>query len=215
MQWEVNRREVRRYLGYGKNEADEAVSSLIEDSIAKLKAAVYPKAVYRVFPLAFGEGDQMDLTAFCVKSKHLARNLQGCREVILFAATLGIQADQLILRLSRTKMSQAVVMQAAAAAMIEAYCDAWQEELRDLFRTQGKYLRPRFSPGYGDFPLEAQASFMQALDCPKKIGLTATDTFLLAPSKSVTAVMGISSRDDDCHREGCEACAKTDCPFRR
>lgn len=215
MQWEVSRKEIRRYLGYGNREADETVSRMIEECVAQLEKTVSPKAVYRVFPLKIEADDRMDLTAFCVQSKNLTRNLRGCREVILFAATLGIQADQLIRRLSRGRMSQAVVMQAAAAAMIEAYCDGWQEELRRMFGKQGKYLRPRFSPGYGDFPLKFQTDFMRVLECPKKIGLTVTDSLLLAPSKSVTAVIGVSDSDEKCPREGCEVCAKTDCLFRR
>lgn len=215
MQWEINRREVRRYLGYGNQEADEKVDRVIEDSIVLLKGAVHPRAVYQVYPLKCQEDHYLDLTAFCVKSAHLERNLHGCKEVILFAATLGIQADQVIRRLSVGRMSQAVIMQAVAATMIEAYCDGWQEALRESFRKEGKYLRPRFSPGYGDFPLQYQIPFLQALDCPKRIGLTVTDSLILTPSKSVTAVMGISESDEQCHRSGCESCGKADCTFRR
>ena len=106
-------------------------------------------------------------------------------------------------------------MQAAAAAMIEAYCDGWQEELKQEFGKQGLYLRPRFSPGYGDFPLSCQLPFLRALECQKRIGLTVTDSLILAPSKSVTAVIGLSRRDEKCHKHGCDVCEKTECPFRR
>ena len=51
MQWEINRREVRRYFGYGNQEADEKVDRVIEDSIVLLKGAVHPRAVYQVYPL--------------------------------------------------------------------------------------------------------------------------------------------------------------------
>lgn len=30
---EISRKEIRRYLGYGKNEGDEAVNALIEECI--------------------------------------------------------------------------------------------------------------------------------------------------------------------------------------
>ena len=215
MEWEINRREVRRYLGYGNQEADERVNQMIEDCICQLKEVACPRTVYQVYPLKHQGNCWMDLTAFSVQSVHLSRNLRGCEEVILFAATLGIQVDQLIRKRSKAGISQAVVMQAVAAAMIEAYCDKWQETLRASFQRQGKYLRPRFSPGYGDFPLKYQVPFLQALDCPKTIGLTVTDTLILVPSKSVTAVMGISKTGEHCHKEGCESCEKTDCQFRR
>ena len=77
------------------------------------------------------------------------------------------------------------------------------------------YLRPRFSPGYGDFHLKHQKDMILLLDCPRKIGLTLTDSLLLAPSKSVTAVMGISKKNKHCHIKGCEACENRNCTFRR
>lgn len=215
MEWEISEREIRRYLGYGSREADEEVNRMIRICVEQLKRDVTPRAVYQVFPLKLGEDHWLDLTAFQVQSRNLEKNLWGCSQVILFAATLGTQADQLIRRFSGWKMSQAVVMQAAAAAMIEAYCDGWQEELKREFGKQGLYLRPRFSPGYGDFPLSCQLPFLRALQCQKRIGLTVTDSLILAPSKSVTAVIGLSRRDEKCHKHGCEVCEKTECPFRR
>lgn len=40
---EISRREIRRYLGYGRQEADEKVSKLIEECVEELEAAVSPK----------------------------------------------------------------------------------------------------------------------------------------------------------------------------
>ena len=44
--------------------------------------------------------------------------------------------------------------QAAAAAAIEAVCDEENDRLREEIEAEGLYLRPRFSPGYGDLSLE-------------------------------------------------------------
>lgn len=49
----------------------------------------------------------------------------------------------------------------------------------------------RYSPGYGDLPLDVQSSFLRALDAQKKIGLTVSENNLLFPRKSVTAIIGI------------------------
>ena len=56
---------------------------------------------------------------------------------------------------------------------------------------------------------------VRRLDGPRKIGLTATDTCLLAPIKSVTAVIGLSNTPGKCHSGGCATCSKTNCAFRR
>jgi cobalamin-dependent methionine synthase I len=99
--------------------------------------------------------------------------------------------------------------------MLETYCDQQNEKLKQEYLERGLYLRPRFSPGYGDFPLECQTALAGALELNKRIGITLTDSLLMAPSKSVTAVIGISNIPRTCTVHGCEACAKTDCAYRR
>ena len=131
------------------------------------------------------------------------------------AATLGIGPDRLIARASAVRMSDAVIFQAAAAAMVETYCDEVNERIRQDAAQRGMYCRPRFSPGYGDFPIAHQRDFSRLLDTPRKIGLTVTESCLLAPIKSVTAVIGLSETPQPCHRKGCEECSKTDCAYRR
>ena len=99
--------------------------------------------------------------------------------------------------------------------MIEEYCDQICTALKAEYEAKGRYLRPRFSPGYGDFPLECQGMLLDALEAGKRIGIKLTDSLLMMPSKSVSAVMGASRKPYRCDVKGCEACAKTDCPYRR
>ena len=80
--------------------------------------------------------------------------------------------------------------------MIEAYCDACQKELSTEAAKEGLYLRSRFSPGYGDFSLDYQKELLILLDAPKRIGLTVTDSMMLTPTKSVTAVMGLTAEKE-------------------
>lgn len=211
----VDRKEVLRYLGYGKKEADAQIMQSMEDAIEKLQRVVQPRWLYEVFPLTLHLDGTIDFHCFQAVSKNLSKNLTGCEQVVIFAATLGIQVDLLVERYVKLQISQGVIMQAVAAAMIEQFCDTCQETIRQQMEQQGWYLRPRFSPGYGDFALEHQRDVISVLQCPKKIGLTLTDSLLMAPTKSVTAVIGLSRTKQPCHRHGCEVCEKTDCAFRR
>ena len=83
-----------------------------------------------------------------------------------------------------------------------------------IFGKEGYYLRPRFSPGYGDFSIEHQYYITRMIDSAKTIGLTITDSLMMTPTKSVTAVIGLSTSEENCHRQGCEACSKKDCIYR-
>lgn len=210
-------REAVRYLGYGKHAVDERTLALVAESFADLRKVAERKNVYRIFALS-GDGEgarRVVIGNLEIESRNLSKNLRGCEEAVLFGATLGVGVDRLITRASITDMAKAVVLQACAAAYLEEYCDFCQERIAEAMRLEGKYLRPRFSPGYGDFPLSCQEQIMRMLDCAKKIGLTMTDGCLMTPTKSVTAVIGISTIPTPCHRSGCESCQKTDCAYRR
>lgn len=211
----MNQKETLRYLGYGRQEADAAVKQLVEECWADLEQAAVPRSVYREFPLSFFEEDGIDCYGFQTHSKALQKNLKDCDRVLLFAATLGTGVDMLIQKFTKLQMSKAVVLQAAAAAMLEDYCDEVNEGLRRSYEEQGAFLRPRFSPGYGDFPLTCQPELLRCLEAGKQVGITLTDSLLMAPSKSVTAVIGISPVPRTCTVKGCEACGKLDCSYRR
>ena len=212
---EVNRREVYRYLGLGRHEPDERTALLVEESLVELENAAAPRFFSRSYPLSVLPDGKLDLTCFRVESRDLSRNLKDCQEVILLAATLGTCPDLMVRRYSRLEMSRAVVVQAAAAAMIEAWCDRKNGELKEEALRQGKYLRPRFSPGYGDFSLDCQKDIIRALEAEKTVGVTLTDSLLMTPSKSVTAVIGAGRNEFRCELKGCEVCGKTDCLYRR
>ena len=74
----------------------------------------------------------------------------------------------------------------------------------------------RYSPGYGDLPLDVQNSFLRALDAQKKIGLTVSENNLLFPRKSVTAIIGIVDSEIKNKRKSCNECSNYEnCNFRR
>ena len=208
-------REAVRYLGYGKHAVEDQTLGLIADSFGSLRTLSSRKSVYRIFDLEQEDGETVWFGSLTVKSKSLGKNLRGCDKIVLFGATLGIGVDQLLSRTSKTDMAKTVVLQACAAALLEEYCDECQERIRQEMESEGRYLRPRFSPGYGDFPIECQRDMVRMLDCAKSIGLTLTESCMMAPSKSVTAVIGAGRAAVRCHRQGCESCEKLDCIYRR
>lgn len=208
-------REAIRYLGYGKHAVDGQTLALISDSFRRLEETAGRKSIYRIFELDQMEDDRFRIGNVEMKSVSLGRNLRGCKKIVLFGATLGAPVDMLITRTSLTDMAGAVVLQACAAAMLEEYCDECQVKIGEELEKEELYLRPRFSPGYGDFDIRYQKQLMQMLDCAKTIGLTMTDSFMMTPTKSVTAVIGASETKERCPLEGCEMCEKKDCIYRR
>ncbi len=180
----VNKKEILRYLK-AKNQSgfEELLSVCIKEAEGVLK--------YRVCYIECGlkiEKDVCDFGFFSVKSKDLAVCLKNSKKVIIFAATIGIEIDRLILKYMSVSPSKAVVFDAIGSERIEALCDTFCNE----FRT-GKKLKitPRFSAGYGDLALQNQTEIFNALNCSKNIGLTLNDSLIMSPNKSVTAIFGI------------------------
>ena len=189
---EPPRREIFRYLGYRGTEPDENVRETAERCVRELKEVCGPRSVSALFPLS-REDDVLAFAGMRVHSRSLWKNLEGCSRVVLFAATLGLGPDRLIQRAAVRRPSEMLVYQAAAAAMIEEVCDQVNREWEERVRREGALLHPRFSPGYGDFALEHQREFLQAIDAARGAGITLTESCLMVPSKSVSAVIGVVS----------------------
>lgn len=209
----IRQKEVYRYLGYGHVSPTDEVTQLIEKCTAEFNQAVNYKACYTKVPLSIDEtNSDVDFGFMKVHSKSLIYNLKDCQEAYIFAATTGAMAERLITKQNRISALNGIVTDAIGSAAIEAFCDQVNKFLGTTIN--GQFLRPRFSCGYGDFPLEFQPQILSFLDTSRKIGLNITDTLMMTPVKSVTAVVGISPTPNSC-RTGCIACEKTDCPYRK
>jgi len=155
----IDPQEVARYLSYRGQQPDEAVRRLITECMEEVNGAAVPRSVCERFPLHYDTAEGFSAASLRFSSLSLERNLAGCTEVYLFAATLGVAVDTLIHRAVILDAAKGVVMQAAAAAAIEAYCDEENDRLRRQTEAEGLWLRPRFSPGYGDLSWHASGIF--------------------------------------------------------
>ena len=174
----LSEKEILRYAGGG----GEEVSALLRECLFEIADKLTYKVCRAIVPVGV-EKDIVDLGFVRVRSGDLAKNLDGCRSAVIFAATVGIVPDRAIAKYGVTSPAKALMFQAIGAERIEALCDAVSAEHEGA--------RPRFSPGYGDLPIEFQKDIFRLLDCPRKIGLTLNESLIMSPSKSVTAIMGI------------------------
>ena len=91
-----------------------------------------------------------------------------------------------------------------------------EAELRQWAAKEGKYLTGRFSPGYGDWDIAVQPLVANALDTVRRAGLCVTDTNLMTPRKSVTAILGVSGHPVKGKLAGCGHCVlRTRCEYRK
>ncbi len=214
----INTAEAFRYLGYGASAPDSQTLEIADECEKKLLAVIDAKYTYRYFDIDKKNTSDGNValvgTSLVLHGNSISEHLEGCDGVVLFAATISEGADRLIRQLSVRSMASAVVADSMASAAVEQVCDIAEQEIMREFK--GKYTTWRFSPGYGDFPLETQRMFLDVLSAQKRIGVNITGGGLMTPCKSVTAVIGISDTEVERKRRGCSVCGMRDtCRFRR
>ena len=163
----------------------------LQECLKAAKGAAQCRAVWRRYALK-ADGEGLDLGFARTDSKDLKRHLEGCGEILLFACTAGTETDRRIARAKLQSAAKGLLMHAIGAQQVEGGCDKLCRRLAEQF--PDRQLTDRYSPGYGDLPLEMQRDVMKALDCGRTVGITLSDSLLMTPSKSVTAIIGMKEK---------------------
>lgn len=202
----LNRSEALRYMGAKALNPDKMTSDIMDEVERELLKVCRPVYTFTEIPKdspALGGNDIKEVVAESEK-------------VLLIAATLGIYVEKLLRKTQITDMAKAVVVDAMASVAIEQFMDKIEDELKERYK--GLYFTNRFSPGYGDYPLEKQREVVKILSTEKKLGLSLSDSLLLNPTKSVTAVIGLNKNEVkgkiNCTSK-CMKCGNKNCPYRR
>lgn len=145
--------------------------------------------------------------------------LKDAEEILFFCGTLGEESARWIRRRFLMDPAEGLIADACASALLEGALDEWERERTKAFRARGRFLTDRFSPGYGDLPLGVQREICALLETDRRLGVTLTESLMLLPEKTVTALMGVCPVPQP-HRAfgegGCVRCAaKEGCLFRQ
>ena len=201
----LNRAEAVRYLGGAGLAVNDSMQKLMDECEAEVLSRANPKYLYQILDLPCDE---------IMRGNDIVSHLSGCSKAVLMCATLGSEVDRLIRVAQISDMAKAVVLDSFASVAIEQLCNKADELIAERFPKY--HMTFRFSPGYGDYPIELQKYFLSRLDAPRKIGLNTNDSYILIPSKSVTAVAGLSEFPIEKKKRGCAVCNLRDkCQYRR
>ncbi|MBQ8312851.1 MAG: methionine synthase [Clostridia bacterium] len=174
-----------------------------------------PRFTYRVSGVEHrSEGEWLSDVQLLLPGRSARKMLAECSHAAVLVCTLGLSFDQHLRAMQARDMSQAVLLDTCGSVLVEAGCDAAEKEIAARF--PGVYLTDRFSPGYGDLPLDLQAAICQLTDSQRRLGVYVTPSMLMNPQKSVTAIIGIADRPQRARIRGCAYCAMKDtCALRK
>ncbi|MBQ7845989.1 MAG: methionine synthase [Clostridia bacterium] len=174
-----------------------------------------PRYIYRVSAVEHRpEGEWLSDLQLLLPGNSARKMLAECQRAAVLVCTLGLGFEQHMRLTQARDMSQAVLLDACGSALVEAGCDAAEKELAARF--PGVYLTDRFSPGYGDLPLDLQPAICRITDSQRRLGVYVTESCLMTPQKSVTAIIGMADKPQRARIRGCAYCAMKDtCALRK
>lgn len=211
----VNIDEALRYMGYRDDINIDNITPILKECEKNLLNEANYRYCYKFFELEKKDNYiKLANTELILRGNSIYNHLEDCDRAILMACTLSDKADKLINRLNITDMSSALITDSMASALIEQLCN----EVENIIRKELdiKYMTWRFSPGYGDLPIDIQKNFIKTINADKQIGLTVTESNILIPRKSVTAIIGISDSPIPQKKRGCAICnMNKTCQFRK
>ncbi len=211
----VNKKEIYRYLGYKGETPDTETLKAIDEVLDEMINSLNLSACFAVSNINIKD-ETIDFESFSVNSKNLSKNLKDCSKCVIFCATTGSEIDRIIFKYSRISPYRAVIAQAVGTELIEVWCDLLCQRIGEKVKSENLYLRPRFSPGYGDFNLEHQKDIFNILSPSKHIGVSLTESLIMTPSKSVSGVIGLGNKNIKCTLSGCETCENREtCDYSR
>ena len=186
--------EILRYLGYKNNDCDAELSILIDECIKELDNISNFSYVY------LRSNEAYDF----LNKKDYINLLEGSKEFILCATTLGYEVDKKIKYYLATNKLRALVLDACASVYLVDKADKFEEQF-------GKDRTFRFCPGYGNTPLSDNKEILRLLkDVKPKV--STLDSLMLSPNKSMVGIIGIGVKKE----KNCNTCMFNNrCSYRK
>lgn len=203
----ADKSEILRYMGYKGQEMSTELNESIDEISELCHELSEPRYTYGYFDLDFKGGFvSLGGTDILLPGKDIYNHLLGAKHCAVMAVTLGMPIEKKLLQLEKTNMTEALILDCSANALIESLADYVQNLIEGESSKENLHLNFRFSPGYGDFPIETQKLLIPLLSCDRRIGLTVTESSIMIPRKSVTAIIGIFDKKQEFKKSGCQSC---------
>jgi len=194
---------------------DDSLREKTQAVLDGLRSCCTPGQAVRIYPIARTDrGFVLRGSGITLAGSSADLMLEGCSDAAVFICTLGFGFESMLRTCQARSMADAFMLDACGSALVEELCDETEAKISSLVK--GKYLTDRFSPGYGDLPLGVQADISRALNARKLLGVHLNESMLFYPSKTVSAVVGISDTPRPARIRGCDFCALNNrCELRK
>lgn len=218
----VDFNETKRYAGLGKSK--DFPHALISDACLEAQITAVPRGSYLVYDYNCDQACISSSPPLLLTGQKIKAHLQGAVKVAVMAVTIGCDLENTIhAHFAQGRYSAAVLLDAAGTTAVEAVADQLNALIDDEAAKLGYKPTKRFSPGYGDWDIRVQPDIVHLAD-GIAIGVKATETAMLEPRKSVTALIGFIPKGDyhgtpytanNQNTDHCQTCNQINCQARK
>ncbi|HET9480656.1 MAG TPA: hypothetical protein VFP98_02780 [Candidatus Polarisedimenticolia bacterium] len=175
---------------------EEGVARAIRQAIDAAYTLIHGRGCYRTFRIVQAGNDRVTIgeSGTLFQGQNMARLLRRCDHATLMACTIGPELEQRVDEIKDARTADAYFLDVVGGWMADYMADRIDAIVQTEILRSGYGRTMRYSPGYGDWDLTVQGELLALLGA-EAIGVTCTETSILQPRKSVTAVIGWERRE--------------------
>ncbi|MHB1604796.1 MAG: vitamin B12 dependent-methionine synthase activation domain-containing protein [Leptospirales bacterium] len=194
--YEIEERQILREMRIPRKsflrELDEpALATQIKKAINEGYQLIQGKGVFRTLTIT-GIQDHLVTTRetnTLFTGEKMVKLLKYCDFATLLVATIGPQLEERVDKLASDEPAYSFFLERVGAWMADYMGIHIDRVLEKEINRFGYGRTFRFGVGYGDWPLSSQKEVMELTEA-SKIGISLTDSFIMIPRLSVSAVIG-------------------------
>lgn len=211
----LTEREIYRYAGEPASSAP-ALATLYAACRTEILSLIQACAAWQTYDYDPASGVlHSDGESLALAGQSIINHLAACHRATVMCVTIGAALEEAASAAFRQgAYAKALLFDSAGSAAVEQAADYVNNLITDIAARAGWHTTPRFSPGYGDWPLTSQPALV-AWSHGQDLGIKVTPSYMLQPRKSITAVIGWTNRNVTAEAAGCDACQFTACRLRR
>lgn len=214
--YKIDKEETKRYAGLRQATFNEEI---IEEACDLARLLIHPTGNWEIYDYDDHSQTIYSDPPFYLEGSSIKNHLLGCTKVVILTATVGQEIEEKITALFKEgKYTLSLLLDAAATTAVEENANLMEKAISERVNREGYIMKWRFSPGYGDWPIEQQPEMIRTAKADT-IGIHLTESMMLEPRKSITAIIGLYIKDDKCTKEAeqhdCAVCTKTNCLARK
>lgn len=210
---QINLQEAKRYAGLAKTNFDE---KMLKKACLDVQVLSKVQGSWEIWDYNAASAEIKASPPAYIEGNKIRNFLHTAEKLIFLSITIGDAVEKSITDCFKAgQYAYSLLLDAAATAAVENAGDEMEKHLRHLFQSKGYQLLPRFSPGYGDWDIKFQP-VMLSLAQAAAIHISLTESFMLVPRKSITAVIGLVPNQMPVTQDiPCRNCTKINCLARK